>query len=988
MRVRHSITSAALAATMLSALPARAQSQNQAPTPATLGPAGAPVPSGLTPLTQPQDAEYTKLIAQHLVDKRFTTELVDHMPASDTVPSPLKFFGRIPGTPGELTYAADIHRYYRELARTSKRVKLMTLGTTEEGREQVVLAIADEATIANLDQYKAQLAALGDPRRTDAAKAAEIIKIAKPIYWLTSGLHSSETGGPETLIELAFRLAVEETPFIKNVRENVITFITPVVEVDGRERLVDTYYYGKKTGKPKPPFMYWGHYVAHDNNRDGMGQALKLTQNVTKGVLDWHPTVLHDLHESVAYLYASTGGGPYNPQLDPIQPGEWWLLAETEVTELTKRGVPGVWTGGFYDGWVPNYLFWVAQTHNGFGRFYEVQSYGPEITKGLKMPAATTSKEWYRPNPPLPSVDWGPRNNVNIQQSAILFALNKVADDRATYLENYWIKNRNAVEIGRTGAVNAYVVPAAQHAPDNAIDMLNTLVRQGVEISTATQAFTAGGVQVAAGDYVIRADQPYRTLLDMYFSVQNYPASNPRPYDDTGWTMHYMRNVEMKTIKDPAVFSQALAPIAGEIPLAGGVTGTGPVIVFDHTGDNALVSLRFKLKGVRMLAADAPFEANGRRYAAGSFILPNANRGAVDQLARSLGVKGEALAAAPAVASHVLTAPRIAYVHSWLRTQDEGWWRLALDKYGIPYDYFADTTLKQRPNLRAKYDVLIYPTVAVAAREQFVGLPVNGADPIPYKKTALTPNLGNLDSADDIRGGLGGEGLEALRSFVQGGGTLLADGSTVEMLSAFGLTPGVTVTTPPELYNKGSVMRGVIVDQKSPIVYGYAQKEMPVYFSQAPVLNISRGESRGGGAIDPNSAGARLAQNLTPNVASAPLSPWAPGVSEPVAVAPVDHGPTQQPASRAFGAEPTQLPRVVMSFPTKSSDMLLSGLLSGGDALSDKPLVVDLPSGKGHMVLFALRPFWRSQTQGNYMLGFNTILNWDHLDAGAPAPKP
>ena len=129
--------------------------------------------------------------------------------------------------------------------------------------------------------------------------------------------------------------------------------------------------------------MYWGKYVQHDNNRDGMGQYLKITKNFTKGVLEWHPTILHDLHEAQSYLYVSTGTGPYNTSLDPIAIDEWWLLGQTEVMEMAKRGVPGVFTYGFYDGWVPNYLFWIALTHNSFGRFYEVQSYGPDVNPNL-----------------------------------------------------------------------------------------------------------------------------------------------------------------------------------------------------------------------------------------------------------------------------------------------------------------------------------------------------------------------------------------------------------------------------------------------------------------------------------------------------------------------------------------------------------------------------------------------------------------------------
>src|ERR1051325_5734058 len=370
------------------------------------------------PAAQKPDDEYTKMIRQYLQDPRIKTELVDHMPASDTVPSPLTFFGRIPGTPGELTYAKDISRYYEALAKASPRARYWKVGTTEEGRDIVLLAIADEATIKSIDKYRGMLGELTDPRKTSEARAQQLLHTAKPIYYAISGMHSPETGGPEMLIELAYRLIVEETPFIQNIRNNVITLITPVIEVDGREKQVDTYYFNKKRapGDARLPLMYWGKYVAHDNNRDGMGQFLKLTQAVTKETLEWHPTVIHDLHEAQTYLYSSTGTGPYNNDIDPIVASEWWTLAENDVMEMTKRGVPGVWTYGFYDGWVPNYMFFIAHSHNSIGRFYEVQSYGPDPYE-VRPGATVTSKEWFRPNPPLAQIRWGPRNKHDLQKT-------------------------------------------------------------------------------------------------------------------------------------------------------------------------------------------------------------------------------------------------------------------------------------------------------------------------------------------------------------------------------------------------------------------------------------------------------------------------------------------------------------------------------------------------------------------------------------------
>ena len=934
---------------------------------------------------QVMDEEYTKLIKQYLQDPRITTELVDHMPASDTVPSPLKFFGRIPGTPGELTYAKDIYRYYDALSKSTKRALYWKVGQTEEGRDIVVLAIADEATINDLNKYKSQLAALTDPRKTTEEQAKEIIKTSKPIYWVNSGIHSPETGGPEMLIELAYRLIVEETPFIQAIRNNVITFITPVLEVDGREKQVDTYYYGKQTKKQRPPLMYWGKYVAHDNNRDGMGQYLKLTQNITKTLLEWHPTILHDLHEAQSYLYVSTGTGPYNNSLDPVQVNEWWLLAETEIMEMAKRNVPGVWTYGFYDGWVPNYLFWIAITHNSFGRFYEVQSYGPDVTENLRLQPTVTSREWFRPNPPLPSIKWGPRNNTNIQESTLLFALHQVAQNKELYLENYWMKNKRSVDKGKEGPTFAWVIPASQRRRVDAADMVNALRKQGLEVDKANSAFKAGNVDVAAGDYIVRADQPYRTLADMYFSIQNYPPANPRPYDDTGWTMQYMRNVKLTPVTDKSILNQPMTLLTADAKPAGGINGSGGTIIIDHTTDNALMAFRFKHRDVQMLAAEDDFELNGHKFRAGAFIIPNADRSKIGPSIQEMGLQAWAAASAPEVKTHPMDIPRIGYVHAWQRTQDEGWTRAALDYYGVPYTYFADQKLRDG-NLRAKYDVIIFPHVGGNSQSHLNGIAKNGPDPIPYKKTDLTPNLGANDSSDDIRGGMGMEGLAELAKFVEEGGTLITDGSTSAFLADYGLAGSVSVEHPTQLFARGSILRGVITDMKSPITYGYDAKDLPVYFNQDPVFNAGGGFGGfgGGGRGGFGGGGALEGQNVTPNAVPLQIAPLDPSSAPPRAQQPsaADEAAIMRQQARQFGIIEDVRPRVVMQFPGNPNDMLLSGTLAGGQALSNRPLAIDATLGKGHIVMFALRPFWRWQSQGTYFLAFNAILNWNHLDAG------
>ena len=966
-----------------------------------LGVAGS-TPSAQSPQPaskQKVDADYTAKIKEYLQDPRITTELVDHLPASDSVPTPLKFFNRIVGTPGELTYAKDIYRYYDALDKASDRISVWRIGKTEEGRDMVILAVADEATIKQLDKYKGMVASLTDPRKTTEQQAQQLIKTAKPIYWITSGMHSTETGGPEMLIELPYRLAVEDTPFIQAIRSNVITLITPVIEVDGREKQVDTYYFNKKrraSGDQQTlPLMYWGKYVAHDNNRDGMGQYLALTRNVTKAFLDWKPTIMHDLHEAQTYLYASTGTGPYNEQIDPITIDEWWLLAKTEVMEMTKRGVPGVWTYGFYDGWVPNYMFFIAHAHNAVGRFYEVMGYGPDNRTVTAAPAVT-SREWFRPNPPLPSIQWGPRNNTNIQQSAILIALNHVAKNKETYLENYWLKNKRAADKGKAGPVYGWVIPATQKRKADAADAVNELRRQGLEFHTATTAFKVGAVDVKPGDYIVRGDQPYRTIADMYFSVQNYAPSNPQPYDDTGWTFQYMRNLAIKPIAEPGGLDQQMALVTADVEAPGGIDGTGPVLIVDHTTDNNLVTFRFKHKDVAMEAAEEEFEAGGRRFRAGAFIIKNANRTALEPTLTSLGLSALAVAAAPTVRAHSLDVPRIGYMHSWANTQNEGWVRAAFDTYGVPYTYFGDIVLREG-NLRQKYDVIVYPHVGGTAQSQVNGLPKTGASPLPYKKTADTPNLGALDQADDIRGGMGWEGLTELVKFVREGGTLITEGSTSTIFPEYNVTSGVTVESPEGLFVRGSVMRGVFSDRRSPIAYGY-DAQVPVYFSQGPVLNVGGGGGFGGrgGAEIPG-----VGMNVTPMAQQTNrLTPFDPDASD--AAAPAAATPAAGRGGRGGGAggarggggrggrggggfggaAAVDGPRVVLSFPSNPDEMLLSGVLVGGQALANRAQIVDIPVGQGHVVSFAIRPYWRWQTQGTFFLGFNTILNWNDLDAG------
>src|SRR5438128_2263290 len=462
----------------------------------------------------------------------------------------------------------------------------------------MLIAVADEATIAKFDRYKEITAKLADPRKISDAEAEQLIGEGKALYWASGSIHSPETGSCEMLMELAYRLATEETPFIQAIRKNVIVMITPALEVDGRDRMVDTYNYHKANpGKPMLNLLYWGHYVAHDNNRDSMAMALALSRNQMKTFFEYHPQVLHDLHESIPFLYISTGTGPYNAWLDPITIDEWHQMAYHEVGEMTRRGVIGVWTHGFYDGWAPNYMFYVANGHNAIGRFYE--TFGSSVADTMdRTVRAESQRDWFRPNPPQPRVKWSLRNNINMQESAILLAMNFVSNSKDRFLKNFYLKSKRSVAKATNEGPAAWVIPSDQPRVVEAADMVNLLRLMGVEVHKADKDFTIKDQKFAAGTYIIRMDQPYSRMADMLLDTQYYNVNDPRPYDDTGWTLGALRNVKTVRLTDSSILKISANMLTADVRVVGKVEGsTSPVAyLINHNAENTLMSLRFKLK--------------------------------------------------------------------------------------------------------------------------------------------------------------------------------------------------------------------------------------------------------------------------------------------------------------------------------------------------------------------------------------------------------
>jgi len=878
------------------------------------------------------DQGYTGQILKFTTDPTFNSPLTDYLPASASVPTPEKVLGHISGAPNYLPYSADVYRYFRALSAASPRVKVFSIGKTEEGREMIAVAIADESLLADLDANKARLAKLGDPRsiNMDDATADQLIAQSTPVYYITGTIHSTETGAPTALMELAYRLAVDNAPYIQHIRSHVITLITPIVEVDGRDRMVDRYnWHLAHPGENYPPLMYWGHYVAHDNNRDAMTMTLNLTRNVADTYIGWHAQVLHDLHESVPFLYDNTvGDGPYNAWIDPILTGEWQQLGWDNVQQLTKFGMPGVFTHGDFDTWSPGYLMFIAAMHNGISRLYETfGNDGADTVKRILDPAEY-QRTWYKPNPPLPVVIWSQRDNNNYEQTGLLTALNYFSDNAQLFLKNFYLKSKRSIDKPQEAGPAAYVFPAGDKRTGSQAQLLRIMQLQHAEVSRLTAPVTVTlpksknddgktakptSRTFAAGSCVVRMDQPYSRIADTLLDRQYWSPKDPQqhPYDDTGWSMGDLFDVQVVRVTDNAILKAPMELVSQPVTPPQGLA-----------------------------AIDIP---NGK-------------------------------------------LPRIALMHTWLDTQTEGWWRMALDKLHVPYSYISTQDVSRTSDLHAKYDVILFGPIGGVSAQQIVdGLPMWG-NSMPWKTTKLTPNIGHIDSTDDIRPGLGSTGLANLKQFVRAGGLLITSEDTAKFAIDTGMAPGVFVTPTHNLKVVGSVLQANFVDRHSPIAAGYTSDNLALYSALGQSFTVSNlviGDNGIPNAKDfqrPTGRGGPHDMDTPEGRAS--VAPPALPEAKPWQALPLN---AEQMRNNPWVIPTDQRPQVILRY-ADADHLLIAGLLDGGDEMAERAAVVDARYGKGHVLLFASNPIWRGETIGSYPLVFNAIVNYDRLDT--PPAKP
>lgn len=907
-----------------------------------------------TAWAQQVDQVYNEKIKEYTTDEKFLPTSVLNLMDDPKVPSPRKHFGEIAGAPGIMHNTEEIFGYFAKLDETSDYLKMTDIGISEEGRTMHLAIIADEETMGKLDFYKSQLARLADPRKLTKEQAAGIIQSSKPIYYINGGLHSPETGSPEMLMELAYRLITDTSETIRRVRENIIVLINPISEPDGWDKMRDWYYrYGKSKKEYDDPMParppYWGKYSVHDNNRDGFQISQELTKATYRAYYEWHPIVLLDLHESVPLLYVSAGTGPYPETLEPTTINEWSLLSQYEMTELAAQGLPGVFTWAYYDGYYQGYLFWVANNHNSIGRFYETfgnagsNTFLRDISYGTYAGKNALQREWYRPDPATKFVMWSYRNNINYMQAGVLAALKYASLNGETLLQNFYQKGVNNIEKGKKESPQAYVIPTDQHDPWMVAFMVNQLRMHGIEVHEVISG-------QHKGQYIVLLDQPYRNLAVALLGKQDFPkdAEHP-PHDDLAWTYGYMYGVDVKEGKRDDYPAAALRLLDVDVSYKGNVSGNGEIVAINYTAQATVASALYWLKKEHAAATvnvlDEPATAAGVTFGSGSLLIKGLPNAAAHALAEQFGLDIVHLDADIAAKKHEAIMPRVAVFHTWDNTQDEGWVRFTLEQRGIPYTSIDKDDLRAG-GLKDKFDVIVLPNVR-GNGSQFVHGIDKKLGPMPYTKTKEFPSHGYPDATDDMTGGPGYEGVGHLMRFTEQGGVLITINGSTAAAAELGLMPGVTERSTGNLFHPGSIVQARVRKSSSPVMYGFPEL-FPIYRGSSPLV-----------AVDKKDRNRILLQYGAQRAADDELY----------------DGPI-------LGAEDMEKPNAleVKDYSKAEYPYVRSGMVRNEEAILGQGAVFDIPVGKGHVVAFTFNPMHRFQNQHDLPMVWNTLINWSNLE--------
>jgi len=479
--------------------------------------------------------------------------------AAPAIPTPRSILGFEPGDDRKLVEWPVLVRYFDALAKASDRVDYRELGKTTLGAPFIALAISSPQNLRRLDYYRRLNADLADPRTFRTSRAArDALQSGKTIVLITSSIHSTEVGGHLTPVALAYRLATDTSATTRAILDNVILWLVPSLNPDG-VTIVARWYnrtLGTAAEGMSPPELYH-HYTGHDNNRDWYAFTQVETQLTVDSLYNvWHPQIVHDIHQMDARgarLFLPPYLDPIEPNVDPLLIDGVNALGTAMAWELAGQGKTGVSINSTYDAWTPARAY--QHYHGGVRILSETASADLATPIDIPFDRLQARSRGYNPRErswnftnPWRGGRWSLRDIVSYQTEGAYALLAHAARNRERWLTNFFNVETHAIRGWRDWPY-AYVIPARQDSVALSA-LLGILRRGGVEIRTATQAFTLQGQRHGAGTYVVVLRQPYaafaKTLLEPqhYPDRRLYPGGPPeRPYDVTAHTLPLLMGV-------------------------------------------------------------------------------------------------------------------------------------------------------------------------------------------------------------------------------------------------------------------------------------------------------------------------------------------------------------------------------------------------------------------------------------------------------------
>ena len=849
-----------------------------------------------------------------------------------TVPAPKDVLGFTPGDDYKLADFSQIRGYFEKLDAASDRVILTSAGKSTEGRDMLVAVISSEANLARLERYRDIARRLALVRGVTDAEAQSLAREGKAIVWIDNGLHASEVATAQHSLVLGWRVATEETPEMQAIRANVILVLLPTINPDGLDLVAD--WYRRTLGTPYQdspmPWLYQK-YVGHDNNRDFYMQTQEETRVVNRLLYrDWLPQIMYNQHQGTwpPRMFVPPFPDPFNPNIDPQIMRAIDLVGGAMLYRFERERKDGIISRYEFSTWYNGSVRTASYFHNIIGILTET---GHASATPFTYSAADFPRELSNGTPTLePSTAYpNPwkggtlrlRDAVDYMLTGSLAVLDVAAKYRDQLLYGIYQVGARQIEKGRSESPVAYLVPPIQHDLPAAAKFIETLMRGAVDVDVADVPFTAEGRAYPAGTWVVRLDQPFRAFAKDLFEAQRYPdlRSTPGgkpipPYDTAGWTLAYQMGVEAVAVAKPfdarltrlETFPAVTGVVFDEKQRPGAARAGRTYAIAPSSNNSASVVNRLLAANVpvRQVAGSGP-QAAGRRdtvgLPVGAFLVGPRSRDdakALTETVHALGVDARRLSKPPRDGLRDVRRARIGLYRSWVASIDEGWIRWLLEQYGFAYTTLRNEDIRAG-NLGARVDVVLLPAQSAAAILDGHGAaapPRNGpTGPVP----------------PEYRGGIGAEGVAALKAFVQDGGRLVAfDAATEVVLDRFG---------------------GVFARIGNPI----ARLDRAVFYCPGSVLRID---------VDPT----------TPGAFGMPASTAA-----------------YFAESRAFE---TDDPSVVTLARYAAADaLLMSGWLLGADRLAGRQAAIEVPFGKGHVALFGFRPHFRGQSHATFKLLFNAL---------------